>query len=616
MNASQHIPRHTIISHALSIILSICSSNHTLLTVLFDVTTTYNLLPESRLLLRSIVRCIIHPSFVESTTALPICHPAHTRYLTQLLDACCQPHASLAFNEEAFVNTLSEALSDSSPSALAAFWTCKAVVRLTRVLRSRDYTAFLYMCSSTGSFLSSHCEFASRYRGKSSNFEDGMDGVAERLGKWLSHACQRLHDASSSLDPSSLQELAIISDILTSANACQLHRLRWSEDAEVFTNAIASLSVMCVAPPISAYLTPAALESCHSILRGVEPKPGLFEILVAVATPQTSENDFPSMAKFMSSTIPVLQRWAHALRRHSYHLLESSMWSSALCQIEGQTPEIGSHYDPASHHNELHSELERLRCEIVRRVEDAERRCFNDRGELQVLSTQTPRKGTLSKGEWRWEDLVGCWVQKTPVCAAPASRAKRRRSVREDAPLTIKHAKRETTDPSVRNAVAMPRRRLSERAASVSSSATSSTATIAPRRPSISHRRPSKPSSVQSSATSSRQPTPCDENAPPARSSRKNHSSSGRLSNFASILRDAQVNRIVLHSDRLDDEDGAWLRDSGDVMKRYPAATQPSLSEGEDDAGADLDVEDHFLAAEHPSSDDVLDLFAYRSSEW
>ncbi|KIP08263.1 hypothetical protein PHLGIDRAFT_384620 [Phlebiopsis gigantea 11061_1 CR5-6] len=609
-----HYRKYTIVAHALSIILSICSSDHTLLTVLLDVTITHNLVLESRLLLHNIFRCIIRPSTSDRHAALPICHPAHTRYLTQLLDICCRPHSYLAFNEAAFVNTLSEAYSDSSTSALVDFWTCKAVVRLARVLRSRDYTAFLSMCLSAETFLSSHRELASRRGGKGPSCEHGFDGVAERLGKWLSHACQRLHDTSSSPDPSTLQELAIISDILTRANACQFHRLHWSADADVLTNAIASLSVMCVASPTSAYLTLAALDSCHSILRGVEPKPGLFEILVAIATPQTPENDAPSTMKFLSFTIPVLQGWAHALRSHSYHLLESSLWSSALTHIEGSTPEIGSHYDPASHHNIFHTELERLRCELVRRVEDAERRCFNDRGELQVLSTRTPRKGTLADGEWRWEDLVGCWVQKTPVCGAPALRAKRRRSAREDPPLTTKHARREIAGPSARNAVTMPRRRLSERAASVSSNTTSSTATIVPRRPSMFHRRSSRPSSAQSSATSSRLPTPCDENVLPARPARKKPSSSRRTSNFVSILRDAQVNRIVLHSDRLEDDDGAWLRASGDVMKRYPAITQSDLSE--DEADASLDADDHLLTAEHPSSDDVLDLFAYRSSEW
>ena len=150
------------------------------------------------------------------------------------------------------------------------------------------------------------------------------------------------------------------------------------------------------------------------------------------------------------------------------------MWSSALCQIEGQTPEIGSHYDPASHHTELHSELERLRCEIARRVEDAERRCFNDRGELQVLSTQTPRKGTLANGEWRWEDMVGCWVQKTPVCAVHALPAKKRRSAMEDAPPAAKYARREMAHagPCVRNAASKQRRSSAGRAASISSTAT------------------------------------------------------------------------------------------------------------------------------------------------
>lgn len=608
--------RYTIISHAISIILSTCPSNHSLLAILLDVTVSYNLISESRILLRHMFAYVLQP-FVPNgfrPTAILIAHSAHSRYLIQLLDTCRQLQGE-TLSERAYIALLSETISEAPSAPTTQFWTSRATVHLARTLRSRDYAAFLSLCFSVGVFLSSHSELSSRRQEKDPEAEDGLDEVAGRLGKWLSHACQHLYDlCSSTIDATALEEIEIISDILVCANASGLHRLHWLVDAEVLTDAIVCLSTMSVASPTSSYLSPAALASCHSILHGIQPKPGLFDILVAVTNPQmpgAEEHHLQTPTNIISSTVPALQRWAHILRDRSYHLLESSLWSSALNYIESLTPETGSHYDPASHRTAFISELERLRYEIVRRVEDAERRCFNNDEKLQVSSAQTPRKGNLSNDGWRWEDMVGCWVQKTPICTAHAIGTKRRRSVVEDAMVAEKHPRIGTLSaPPVSRSAKPKKRKSSIRAGSVSSSAT--TGSSEPPCSSMSHRRLTRTSFAALPSPQTSTPSMDQENAF-SRLPRTKYAPSRRMSNFTSILRDAQVNRVVLHAGTLGDEN-VWRGDSNGAMKRSTSAGRSSLSDDEDED--DPKTAAGVFSTDHPSSDDALDLFAYRSSDW
>ena len=510
---------------------------------------------------------------------------------------------------------LSEAISDAPPVLMAQFWTSRATINLARTLRSEDYAAFLSLCTSVGLFLSSHSELSSRRQGKSPEAVDALNDVATRLGKWLSHVCQRFYDLDR-MDTENPEEILVIADILINANASGFHRSHWSADAEVLVNAIACLSAMCIASRTVAALSPASLESCHSILRKVKPKPDTFAILVAVATPQmskfTEHHHLVSLNATISTAIPVFQRWARTLRDHSYHLLESSLWSSALNYIEGLTPEIGTHYNPESHHNTLVSELERLRYEMVKRVEDAERRCFNTSEKTDAFSTQTPRKASLSNDEWRWEDLVGCWVQKTPICTAQAIGTKRRRSAIEHAPVAAKHPRQEasTTRPAPRSETSEKRRPLS-RANSVSSTTDSTSATIKIPCQSTSQSHLSKYSLLPNTPETTHF-SKCDqENRFSSRSMIPKPMQSRRVSNFASILRDAFANRVVLHTDALE---GVRLDNLRGASKRPFPAGHSSLSEDEDEA--DLGTSLGGFSADHPSSDDALDLFAYRSSEW
>ena len=519
----------------------------------------------------------------------------------------------------AFTRILGEVLALSPPVSRAEAWTCKALVHLCRTLRSRDFSAFLTLCHSAGLWLASSIDSSSSYRVLA---PEGAHPVASRLGKWLSHACQRLYDLSLRLTASEAsEEIVLLSDILVQAKTACFHRLFLSGDAKLLAESIICLTTICLAPPFAPLLSAHVLSNLHSILRDTRATPETFDILVAVTMPQTTKSEgegSPTSILSLSNSVTVLDDWARALRNHSYHQLEASLWSSALGHIESLTPEVGSHYDPATHRSAYVAELERLRYDIVQRVEQAERRCYADDATIQFISTvETPKKGALVNGQWRWEDLVGCWVQKTPVCAAPMAGAKRRRSVVEDAPEHQGQKQPRRTGGGVADEAVTRHPTARETTSQARAGSVASSAGIAPvrRASSISRPRCSRPSSASTSAESSRLPTPTDdqENTSPRRPVEAKHASSRRKSNFTSILRDAQMNRVVLHADGSDDDEGVWLRgESHRLGARWPSVRQPDVSNdemGPEDAASVLD--DNPL-----TSDDALDLIAHQSSDW
>ncbi|GJE95925.1 hypothetical protein PsYK624_121170 [Phanerochaete sordida] len=621
--------KYTIISHALSIILSQCSSNHTLLAILLELTISYGLILESRLILRHLLQRVLQASSLPSTSEtllLEIAHPAHSKYLTSLLDACCPTSGGL-ITADTFVQILSEVICGLSMGHGAQVWTAKPIIHLARSLRAKHYPAFLSMCASVGQFLTSHIDPSNH----NSNIPANIDSVASRSGKWLSHACQHLHEISSPpLDAGAIEEIGLISDILASANLSGFHRLSVSGEARVLPDAIVCLADMLLTPPMVDLLPKPAATNLHSILRTASVRPETFGILIDVTMPPVASPSAdgalgPSLV--VHSTVAALDRWASTLRAHAYHLREASFWASALLHVEHLTPEPGTHYDPAAHHTSLLASLARLRCAVVQRVDAAEARCFAHAGAAPAdTNSQTPRRAPA--GAWRWEDMLGCWVQRTPAPAlAPAAGAgSKRRSLagpaaREDA-RPAKRARR--TDEALREGRAgaphAPERpgetrQLFARAHSVASSASTASAG----RPDLSHApRAPAASVVSSSVESSRLPTPQDDDddpfltKPPAKPAptAAAAAASRRLSNFASILRDAQRNRVVLHADSSDDE-GAWLRDADAHGPKTRHVPPVRLAErAEEDEGWDARG-----ALDQLSSDDVLDLFAYRSSE-
>lgn len=622
---SSQFCRYTIISHAFSIILRHCSSHHTLLAILLDLTISYNQASESRALLRHLLERSLQPSALPGTstcdiTTLDIGHAAHSRYLTNLLDTCC-PTTGGVMNARTFTQILGEVICSFSVDHGAQAWTVKATVHLARSLRSMDYSAFLSMCSSVGHFLASHIE-SSKYNGA---IPTHLDPVTSRFGKWLSHACQHLHGISAQPpNVEATEEIGIISDILVRANISGLHRLSGSEDARVLSDAVACLSTMALAPSVAGLLSQPALSSLDSILRAAPVKAESFGILVDVTMPQPSKLGGGSSTLdsivFAHSTISALERWACVLRGHAYHLLEASLWSSALVHVEHLTPEMGSHYNPAAHHSALIAELGRLRHEIVQRVEAAERRCFTygRGGSGQAASAQTLRKDTLARDQWRWEDMVGCWVQKTPVRTAGS---KRRRDAVEDAQISAKQQQRRRKEERLaawsapRNTSPDSDGRRSSVRVRADSIAFDDCTTAARRSGSLTAPHPRSsvaPSSTSTSVDSSRLSTPQDDEnrSSSARAAREKAAPSRRLSSFVTILRDAQMNRVVLHADSSDDE-GAWLRDTHEPKMRAPIV-RSEVCQDEDDA----DLVDARAMENQPSSDDVLDLFAYRPSEW
>ncbi|TFY60180.1 hypothetical protein EVJ58_g5308 [Rhodofomes roseus] len=128
----------------------------------------------------------------------------------------------------------------------------------------------------------------------------------------------------------------------------------------------------------------------------------------------------------------VLRRYARSLHAHRLYLLEASLWGNALRQIEDVilTSGLGGAYPFLLRRGaEAGEDLHALREELVGRVEGAEARCFSAGAETgAITNTGAPQASTSTSqalsGEWVWEEMVGSWVQKSPVVEPAPKRRK------------------------------------------------------------------------------------------------------------------------------------------------------------------------------------------------
>lgn len=119
----------------------------------------------------------------------------------------------------------------------------------------------------------------------------------------------------------------------------------------------------------------------------------------------------------------VLRRYARELRAHDLFLLEASLWGNALRKVEDVLL-TGGATGRVAEGDDLHA----LREELVGRVERAEARCF-DAGAPRAAGANAVASVPLT-GEWVWEEMVGSWVQKSPVAEPALKRRRLERGVR------------------------------------------------------------------------------------------------------------------------------------------------------------------------------------------
>lgn len=452
---------HAVISHAIHFVLETCPHYPTLLTALLEVCLAHTLTTESHLVLHTLFLESIRSSVTSSSTS-PLLHPAHINYLTTLRATCCSRDYRSSANyhrleTSTFTALLVGALSQSHVGRTDA-WTSKPVARLARELLAQDFPAFLQLCTGLVDDIVEADGYQSRSRVKRKSHppEPLEDRLRPRLARWLKSALDRLASRAAEADGGDpavtlayTQDLQATTDFLLHVFTTGFHRTPEpaSPRRPRAMDALLCLSTYCLAspafpaqPPSDQAAQAAALSACAPTTESFSGLVGLLFTMPPAPDPaspfdfpvapsrEPSEEGTPQPAPRLTQAeaVQVLRRYARELRAHGLFLLEASLWGNALRKVEdvlltggvgGANPFVPRRAAEAGPGDDLHA----LREELVGRVERAEARCF-DAGAPQA-GVNAVASVPLT-GEWVWEEMVGSWVQKSPV-VEPARKRRR-----------------------------------------------------------------------------------------------------------------------------------------------------------------------------------------------
>ncbi|KAI0644592.1 hypothetical protein C8Q79DRAFT_913270 [Trametes meyenii] len=597
--------RHMFVAHVLAYILETCPHHPTLLNALLEVCLSQALVPETRTILSSFFVVAIGPR-AQSAYPCPLNHPAHKNFLSTLRESCSET----VINDRTFTHLLIGTLDAPSPTRLQA-WTSKAVTRLARDLRERDFAgSFVPLCLSLASTLAE--ERPKPKPGfKSSRVPEGTsnklyDESLERLAKWADSMLNVLHVSASDAS----HEAYACVDFLTHVAQYQLHVSDEppASPSTCLADALVCLAAYCLASPHATSLHEHDLSTLRSILLSAHIKNTSFDGLVSLIFPRPRFEMFamplaepegadtptppPTLPDVRDGGMQALSALAAPLRTHGLTKCEAALWVAALQHVEEliASPTVTqSMTTPGRKLNQ--SQLYNLRLEFMDRMEEAERRCFGG-GLGGGMAGTAP---LAAEGEWEWEEMVGSWVLKSP---APALAKK----LKEDG----RAAKRRKVDGNASGQASRPQFPTTVRDALEAARPTPRVVMRAPpNEPSASARRPaptSRPArmvkgkaSSSASSSSSRAPSRSmsskenssddDENAAPAvktakvsRPQKAMAPPPRRPSNFTTILADAQMNVVSLRAER--EASAARAGRTSSVShssgRRFPAHTPPT----------------------------------------
>lgn len=537
-----------------------------------------------------------------------------------LRDLCCKTlgNATAVFNDRQFARFVVNTLTSEPEATSVEAWTCKAISRLARRLLKNDFLAFMLLPAALLPQVFRHKHGGvSRERRTSKIQAPPDDHLLERLTKWLETACRHVHLASQGHGVP-MDEMKALANLLMDARQRDLTLpVKNSEPSPI--DLFICLSAVTLSSPSFQLLGDDEQGLIIKFALGTRPNTTTFSTLIALAAPSDCESpedhsiSLPHMS--FSAALPSIRHWANSLRSYKCFLHEASLWSATLSHLEDLYSETSGLQLYASTR-----EFEALRAEIIDLVEKAERRSFGECVHSDgALSACTPRKDLKDpgRGEWRLDEMFGCWVMKTPV---PPVKTSGGHILKRPSAITDTHApsKRRRTHIGIREQCVSPAH---------SRTAFSDSYSIGRRRP----RAPSLHSSRTSASLSpapSYEATPSfvsalslelsdddgeeDENVPPsptrvierpARSKGpicKTFPSRRGSGSFQTIVADALKNRIVLHPRRSQNRSGT---------EGWPPLDEPSQDDTQDSYAANI------CTADQLSSDDALNLFAYGSSE-
>jgi hypothetical protein len=480
-----------------------------------------------------------------------------------------------------FVQHLVEVLMDAKKPDV---WTCKAVRKLAREVRKTDFTSFVHIAVGLADTIRNFEQGGRTKKRKDSECEMvSTTGARDQLNKWVGIMLVRLEvntdfSESESLSPPAVwsDELDIIVEFLRCAQLSDLHLIRakpMTTEPGLPDNIIC-LAVCCLACFTAQSSITVDMRDLVKLLRQTTPTTSTFDGLVALILSVESSPRPP--LDWQANVLRKLQKLAELLRLQSLLEFEASMWACALrCLEQDSFSQV-----------RIRAVVEDLKMRVIDAVDEAESRCF---GSALVGSSASlrrkpsdPDEGIIG-GEWEWEEMVSCWIRRSPV---------------------VKRPKLDVRQPT------LYARRLLR-----------STFLQRPKHPSISASPTPTTSSSGIFSRSSGRVTSSDSFTNDSVAEEDNGSSEGNhaisnmcprpesprlVSNFASILADAQSSRIVLHSYQSSGRRQPPL----DFNTSRGSCMPTDLNEIAEEGLVPF-LDDSFSAL---PSDDSLDLFAYSQS--
>ncbi|KAI0795150.1 hypothetical protein C8Q75DRAFT_803984 [Abortiporus biennis] len=653
-----------ILPHAVAVVLDNCPHHPALLSLLLEVTLAYQIKRQSEHILRHLLRAAYCPS-----STLQITSSRHSDYLVNLHRTTSRLELYQRNNPILDDGTFARILADVLPETTVDGWTCKATTRLMQRFYKENFSAFLTVCGGLAYCVAHNTHKLTSFSSAVDSSQDKKGntstlGLHTLLATWLQNALDRLQASGSrrgeqgSLNSSSSiqvvrEEYQATIDLLDFTHSLGFHERQSTDDnIQTILSRLSCLAAYCLASPLFPSRNADNINVLQAILSSTTPTKDTFQPLISIIFSSAGEMD--QSRPWIPGQLPTIDRlrtWSLPFRQASLYIHEASIWSCALRHVETRCGYITA----AEEHDLFAADVEALdtlRLKLAVQVDEAERLCFG-----QVKSTPDVKPGkALTKKSWVWEELVGSFVERSPLmlkkkraptkltrelqALQPVKSTKRPRAVDEDefesilmpesSPLVSSQKKKSRREDSV--------------ASSSTGSATSSSyissrmsmmsASPSPGRITAFKREVTPPSSSTFVPTSHSSPdhdkgdfenyvpTPMPSKILRRTSSSKSLSfetpvPARRLSNFNSILADAQMNRVVLHAD-------SPIKFKTPMPKKTMQQTTrlSQLEPSSDNEDGEQTGNGYFEEYETPikfdrdfdlSSDDALNLFQYSS---
>ena len=367
-----------------------------------------------------------------------------------------------------------------------------------------------------------------------------------------------------------------------------------------------SMAIIVLSTPSSAYFSAAERSIVTEFLRSTKPSTATYASLIAfVSRPDSKDPLNPPTSSAVTGfllALPTVRLWATSLKSHRCFHHEASLWSAILSHFEALSFQAGIRQTTS-----CIGESETIRAELIASVENAELRSFGNKAATAADGlTRTPRKEPRNvtsgtPGEWRWEEVFGCWVMKTPA-PIPTRRASSTclKRVHDDDHTPTKRRRTDFGPRGLRMTSLLGDSSLKEGPHIEISRSPSPRSTLSPT-PDNEFRSSSTPATLSPEDEDVDHATP-DRNlikkiGAAGRATVKRQCPDPRRSSFRSLVADALKHRVVLHRQK-----------------------NPTRFLSHEDSGENMGPENDDFATDvydthELSSDDALDLFASRSSE-